>query len=524
MNTWMYYGPFSLADADDAWAEFDLWLESEDSYDKVWWSISVDDNQYYGKSQSGSSGGWQHYVFDFRSVTQVNAIGASQVWLAFIFESDGFVEYEGAYVDNVVIKKRLAGCPLSCTASASTASGRVPLDVSFSSAVDTGGCPTAVTYDWDFGDGTAHSSAATPSHRYGVAGTYSWSLAVSGGGRSSRTGGRLEVTPPCSIACDATAPAYARLGTAAAFSVALSAANCAGTPTYEWTFGDTSPLDGSPSPQHVYSAGGSFNWGVTVRRDGAVCSDGGQIRTGNSWCQGPYDRIIPVAAHTGGLNSTTWKTDVDFLQVEGQEAHVDLALLLKDRANLTPSEAPISAPAARTLRLVDVLGTLLPGSNAALGIRFCDGRPLVDSRFYNTGTGDGATYGMLVPAVAEDAALTSGQTGFLHHLSYSPDATKGTRTNIGFANASAFSVEVEIRLFDAAGVLIGTKPHVLQPFEHRQFTNIHKTLNTPVVANGHATVVVKTNGGKVHPYAMVIQNKSGDPVYVAVERVTPSGS
>ena len=29
-----------------------------------------------------------------------------------------------------------------------------------------------LTYDWDFGDGTAHGSLANPAHPYSVGGTY----------------------------------------------------------------------------------------------------------------------------------------------------------------------------------------------------------------------------------------------------------------------------------------------------------------------------------------------------------------
>ncbi len=108
MNAWMTYGPFSLADASAARMEFDLWHYTETSYDKVWWAISVDNSEYWGYWTSGNSGGWTHVVFDFASITEITAIGQPQVWVGFVFQSDYSVQYEGAYVDNVVITETVA--------------------------------------------------------------------------------------------------------------------------------------------------------------------------------------------------------------------------------------------------------------------------------------------------------------------------------------------------------------------------------------------------------------------------------
>jgi glucose/arabinose dehydrogenase/PKD repeat protein len=66
-------------------------------------------------------------------------------------------------------------------ASAAPTSGRDPLDVSFrgSSSSDPDGDP--LSYDWDFGDGSAHSSQANPTHRYTMKGLFTAELTVSDG-------------------------------------------------------------------------------------------------------------------------------------------------------------------------------------------------------------------------------------------------------------------------------------------------------------------------------------------------------
>jgi immune inhibitor A len=129
MNTWMIYGPFSLADAIDASAEFDVWYNTETynpttSYgDRFWYMISVDGTNYRGYYTSGNSSGWAHKIFNFRDVTDFAAVGASQVWFAFAFDSDASVQSQGAYVDNVVITKVPAA---TCAYSISPASQSFP--------------------------------------------------------------------------------------------------------------------------------------------------------------------------------------------------------------------------------------------------------------------------------------------------------------------------------------------------------------------------------------------------------------
>jgi len=104
MNAWMKYGPFDLSDAIDAELNFYYWNNSELGCDYFHWLVSADDSSYYGFSTSGNSGGWQYQSMDLSSY-----VGDSSVWVAFYFESDSSITYEGAYVDNIVLRKLVSG-------------------------------------------------------------------------------------------------------------------------------------------------------------------------------------------------------------------------------------------------------------------------------------------------------------------------------------------------------------------------------------------------------------------------------
>jgi hypothetical protein len=234
-------------------------------------------------------------------------------------------------------------------------------------------------------------------------------------------------------------------------------------------------------------------------------------------CTGPYQRIVAAAANTGGLTGTRWQSDVDLLNLGADAASIDVACLKANQANTNPLVVSVEVPAGQTVRLTNILDTLLPATNAGLGIRFCRGETFVNSRFYNTGSADGKVYGMYIPSMAPEQTVTPCRPAVFHHLSYSTDTSTGQRINIGATNATNVKTAWVIRLYGDSGELLGTLKATLQPYEHHQYTNIHKILATPAVTHGWATVEVTTPGAAIHPYAMRIENIGGDPIYMPAE-------
>jgi hypothetical protein len=114
MDSWMIFGPFSLADATAAELRFRAWLNSESGYDFLCWGASLNGYSFYSYCDTGNSGGWVERTLDLSNVYSLgNLLGQPQVWVALIFESDGSITYpEGAYVDNIELRKCVGGyCP-----------------------------------------------------------------------------------------------------------------------------------------------------------------------------------------------------------------------------------------------------------------------------------------------------------------------------------------------------------------------------------------------------------------------------
>ncbi len=88
--------------------------------------------------------------------------------------------------------------PPKAVASATPASGAAPLDVTFKGDGSSDPDADPLTYDWDFGDASAHSTSANPTHRYSTAGNFTARLTVSDGrgGTDSATVPITVGTPP----------------------------------------------------------------------------------------------------------------------------------------------------------------------------------------------------------------------------------------------------------------------------------------------------------------------------------------
>lgn len=131
MFAWMVAGPFDLSTYDAATLTFDMWVDTEINVDLLYVGVSADGSLFNTYYSSGDSSGWVTgnalNLADYWGDGTLDFTGDSSVWIAFIFESDYSLTYEGAYVDNVVVT---AGTASANTAPVATAD-------SYSTDVDT---------------------------------------------------------------------------------------------------------------------------------------------------------------------------------------------------------------------------------------------------------------------------------------------------------------------------------------------------------------------------------------------------
>ncbi|MEN8164994.1 MAG: PKD domain-containing protein, partial [Acidobacteriota bacterium] len=199
MLVFMIFGPFSLADAQEASVAFDLWMKTEPAsgdnyYDYLFYGLSLNGQNFSGFITAGDTQGWSDRSFNASEITAINTLGQSQVWLGLAFISDASITDEGVYLDNVVLTKTTSNpCNLTCSASGpSSANAGAP--VSFTASATATNCSSQPTYNWDFGDSSQDSTVRNPSHTYSSPGSYTWTMTAQADTQTCTKTGTITVT------------------------------------------------------------------------------------------------------------------------------------------------------------------------------------------------------------------------------------------------------------------------------------------------------------------------------------------
>jgi hypothetical protein len=223
---------------------------------------------------------------------------------------------------------------------------------------------------------------------------------------------------------------------------------------------------------------------------------------------------IPAAAHTDGSNGTSWRTDLQLVNLGQTPVQVQLQLLEQVQDKTEPYIATVTVPAQGAQRTVDVLAGLLTHEGAtALRVKPLDGAVHISSRTYNQV--DSSTFGQQVPALSSADALDDDSHGILVQLAHSPVPDRGYRTNIGLVNAGASEIEATLRLkagnYDDPDYWFEVVTVTLPPFAFHQLNNVFKGYEYET-RSGFATISSVTPGAQLHVYGSVVDNQTGDPM------------
>jgi hypothetical protein len=231
---------------------------------------------------------------------------------------------------------------------------------------------------------------------------------------------------------------------------------------------------------------------------------------------------IAAAAHVTGSLDTDWRTDLQVYGLGTEMAEYEIALLEQDRENSSPNAASFHLHAGRSVRYNDVLWSLFGfDGSAALRITATAGSVAVSSRTYNQTT-DG-TYGQFIGAALESRAIAYGEEGRIIQLTHNRARDTGYRTNVGFVNCTSRSITVEVDFYTWEGILLGTKTYVLSPYMFIQKSKIFGTVTGGDVSDGYVVVRTLSTGGKFFAYASVVDNQTGDPIYIPAVVVEGGG-
>jgi hypothetical protein len=223
------------------------------------------------------------------------------------------------------------------------------------------------------------------------------------------------------------------------------------------------------------------------------------------------------------LAGTVWVTDLELHNPGSTVAAFTVDLLKSSQDNSTPRTAPFTVAPGTSLRLPDVLwgpeAAFAFPSSATLRITATAGTVMATQRTYNNQPA--GTFGQFIPGFPVSRAVAAGQEARLVQLSQSGDPSTGFRTNLGLTSASSKAITIAYSLYRGDGTLLGLQSRALPPYGYIQIANVFNAVSTIGVAEGFIVLRTTTDGGAFFAYASVVDNRSGDPIYVPAHVVSP---
>lgn len=239
--------------------------------------------------------------------------------------------------------------------------------------------------------------------------------------------------------------------------------------------------------------------------------------------------VIPVVGHARGVDGAVFMTDVAIQNFQATPLTVQIIFVESGEgllSNVAPlmtdavSNGSVTVPANGSVLLSDIMRGYRPGESVLGSLIVGADRPFaVTSRAYTQAL-NGGTIGQTVPGSANFLNVTEGTTDLSTAVAYIPGLAQNERyrTNLGavIANATGFNstLNVTVTLRNAAGTTLGTRQIVVGPgaLTHLQFSA--RELSQANFEVGSAEFRITQGSGSVVPYASVIDNRSGDGVFI----------
>jgi len=212
-------------------------------------------------------------------------------------------------------------------------------------------------------------------------------------------------------------------------------------------------------------------------------------------------KVIAAVAHTPGVLGTAWQTDVRLFNRGATTANVTAIFTHSGDEGWNHFAAvKLSIAPQQVMALDDVVAATMRTSGLGQLEFLGDTDSLVvTSRTYTRA--NGGTYGQFIPAVSTSDAAT---------IAFLPRVQNNAtfRSNVGFAETAGGSGTIRVTFFDAfVGNAISQQDYPILPFGQ---------LQVPASGNPVMTAEVRVVSGdaRIVAYSSVIDNRTGDPIYV----------
>jgi len=235
--------------------------------------------------------------------------------------------------------------------------------------------------------------------------------------------------------------------------------------------------------------------------------------------------LFPVVAHAEGSQNTSWRSDVRiFNPIASREAEIRLILVpVSGEHSLEVRQTDVIVPHGSVVALNDVVKQRFGLSSAQGSLLVQDPSGSIihgTSRTYTTSAS--GTYGQFVaPDVAGLSSTGAGNPALI----VLPTTGENHRVNIGITEVTGESATVAVTLLDSGnGVALGPSTfHLVEPHANIQLNGVLSGPKTASAGDPYVAVAVVQGEGRIVAYGSVIDNRTGDAVFItgATPKITP---
>ncbi|HEY2322973.1 MAG TPA: putative Ig domain-containing protein, partial [Thermoanaerobaculia bacterium] len=222
--------------------------------------------------------------------------------------------------------------------------------------------------------------------------------------------------------------------------------------------------------------------------------------------------VLPGVAHTDTV-AANWRSDVRIFNPS--DAAIPLSLSFVPQNSSDKQQSTVTIRGGEVVSLDDVVFKTFGQSTAgALHVETGIALPLVvTGRTYRNNAG-GGTLGQFINAVTPNDVTGSG--GRILNM-VGLEESQGMHTNLGLYETSGNPASAEVTITTADGLASARFQLDLQPNEFRQLSSVMSQVGMSDEYNASIAIRVTSGTGKVGAYSSVIENASGDPLFVPAQ-------
>lgn len=222
--------------------------------------------------------------------------------------------------------------------------------------------------------------------------------------------------------------------------------------------------------------------------------------------------VIPGVAHTDTV-AANWRSDVRIFNPAGNAVPLTVGFVPQNTSD--EKTVSLSVGPGEIVALDDVVSKTFGESTAgALHVQTDQAAPLVvTGRTYRNG-GTGGTLGQFINAVTPNDVVGAG--GRILNM-VGVEESQSMHTNLGIYETSGNSATAEVTITTADGRASARFQLNMQPNEFRQLSSVMSQIGMSDEYNASIAVRVTSGTGRIGAYSSVIENASGDPLFVPAQ-------